>query len=214
MNRTLACALLLLCSAALFFGCVQLAPDDDYRPLAAAVLAVQEASNPTALILPSPTPTPAHPLLCSNCNGTGRLGDGRVMVPCPICEGRGTVGAAQRPKTSLPIAEVNTVDTISRPPRVQCLVFLCDACPPCHALWDEIEQKLPAAGWKVGESADCVIRAVRQESDPDDLTGRYRVRTFPTLVLLVDGCEVRRIVGRISAVELSHRLAVLQKSGR
>lgn len=26
---------------------------------------------------------------CSNCDGTGRLGDGRIVTVCPVCKGTG-----------------------------------------------------------------------------------------------------------------------------
>lgn len=37
---------------------------------------------------PTPAPTPA-PGICTNCNGKGRLGDGTISVPCPVCGGDG-----------------------------------------------------------------------------------------------------------------------------
>jgi hypothetical protein len=43
---------------------------------------------------PSPTPTPAPSDVCENCNGTGKLGDGTVFVPCPICGGDGRLNNA------------------------------------------------------------------------------------------------------------------------
>lgn len=39
---------------------------------------------------PAPLPTPPGPAdKCSNCNGTGRVGDGTVSVTCPVCDGTG-----------------------------------------------------------------------------------------------------------------------------
>jgi DnaJ-class molecular chaperone len=26
---------------------------------------------------------------CSNCNGTGKIGDGRIVLQCPVCKGTG-----------------------------------------------------------------------------------------------------------------------------
>jgi hypothetical protein len=37
---------------------------------------------------PQPTPTPIGDK-CENCNGTGKVGDGKVFVPCPECDGTG-----------------------------------------------------------------------------------------------------------------------------
>ena len=36
----------------------------------------------------APTPPP-RPEVCENCNGTGKVGDGRVSVTCPVCKGTG-----------------------------------------------------------------------------------------------------------------------------
>ena len=34
---------------------------------------------------------PAKPVsdACDNCNGTGKVGDGRIVMTCPICKGTG-----------------------------------------------------------------------------------------------------------------------------
>jgi DnaJ-class molecular chaperone len=34
---------------------------------------------------------PAKPVTdaCDNCNGTGKVGDGRIVMTCPICKGTG-----------------------------------------------------------------------------------------------------------------------------
>jgi DnaJ-class molecular chaperone len=33
-------------------------------------------------------PTPASDK-CDNCDGTGKIGDGRIVLPCPVCKGTG-----------------------------------------------------------------------------------------------------------------------------
>jgi hypothetical protein len=40
---------------------------------------------------------PAKPVsdACDNCNGTGKVGDGRIVMTCPICKGTG-----KKPKTA------------------------------------------------------------------------------------------------------------------
>ena len=43
------------------------------------------ATNKAAPTPPAPSPTGE----CDNCNGTGKLGDGTVFVPCPVCGGDG-----------------------------------------------------------------------------------------------------------------------------
>lgn len=58
-------------------GCLSVAgPVGDLRPFVATAGAYSVAS-PAA-----PKPKPA---VCATCGGTGRLGDGRVFVPCPDC---------------------------------------------------------------------------------------------------------------------------------
>src|SRR5690606_15395980 len=56
-----------------------------FAPLAAAALTEVSLGGGSA---PAPAPTPA-PGICTNCNGKGRLGDGTVSVPCPVCGGDG-----------------------------------------------------------------------------------------------------------------------------
>lgn len=34
---------------------------------------------------------------CENCNGTGKTGDGRIVMTCPVCNGTG-----KKPKTAHP----------------------------------------------------------------------------------------------------------------
>lgn len=54
---------------------------------------IKEAAAATAPS-PSPTPTPTPSGVCENCNGTGKLGDGTVSVPCPVCGGDGRLDSS------------------------------------------------------------------------------------------------------------------------
>ncbi len=36
----------------------------------------------------APTPPPASDK-CDNCDGTGKIGDGRIVMTCPVCKGTG-----------------------------------------------------------------------------------------------------------------------------
>lgn len=49
-------------------------------------LGVIEATAGAVVLRPAPAPVGDT---CSNCDGTGRLGDGTVSVECPVCEGTG-----------------------------------------------------------------------------------------------------------------------------
>lgn len=45
------------------------------------------------------SPDDSRPGQCENCSGTGKVGDGRVMVDCPVCGGDGTIEADEVPVT-------------------------------------------------------------------------------------------------------------------
>jgi hypothetical protein len=46
---------------------------------------------PPAPTPPEPEPLPPVPGMCANCNGTGTLGDGRIKIPCRVCNGTGRI---------------------------------------------------------------------------------------------------------------------------
>jgi hypothetical protein len=71
--------------SALFVGCVT-ASNEDFRPLGSAAIAVHSQSS-----LPPTPPKPAPGGKCDACKGTGRVGDGRVSVPCQKCGGDGVL---------------------------------------------------------------------------------------------------------------------------
>jgi hypothetical protein len=66
-------------------GCVASLPDD---PSISADLAVETARMVIASPVAPPAPTPDAGE-CSNCNGTGKIGDGRIVMTCPECNGTG-----------------------------------------------------------------------------------------------------------------------------
>ncbi len=70
--------------ALVFGGCVASVPAD---PGMDADFAAEGAR---ILIQLRQTPAPApQGDKCDNCNGLGKVGDGRVFVPCPACDGTG-----------------------------------------------------------------------------------------------------------------------------
>lgn len=83
------CLWLLFCSPVIYAGCngprLDVPAPGTYSPLVAVSLGVAASETNPA---PSPTPNPT-PGKCENCNGTGKLGDGTVSVPCPVCGGDG-----------------------------------------------------------------------------------------------------------------------------
>lgn len=68
-------------------GCVLTLPADD-RTITADI--ANEAAYATVKarqeMHPSPTPDSDD---CENCNGTGKVGDGRIMNTCQVCGGTG-----------------------------------------------------------------------------------------------------------------------------
>lgn len=54
------------------------------------ISAAAAATASPAPLPPAPAPAPSGE--CDNCNGTGKLGDGTVFVPCPVCGGDGVKG--------------------------------------------------------------------------------------------------------------------------
>lgn len=97
----------------LFAGCgsPDVPPPGTYAPLVSASLGVAATSD-----APAPSPTPAPAGKCENCNGTGRLGDGTVSVPCPVCGGDGRTDNEPAPVKSQPT------------PACQCADCTCDPC--------------------------------------------------------------------------------------
>ena len=53
---------------------------------------------------------------CENCSGTGKVGDGRVMVDCPVCGGDGVIDPGEEPVEHDPM-EVSLDDLSSPPPK-------------------------------------------------------------------------------------------------
>jgi DnaJ-class molecular chaperone len=74
----------LLAFAVVLVGCVATLPGDNG---VTADLACETARMVVQLrheIAPSPASDK-----CENCDGTGKIGDGRIVMPCPICKGTG-----------------------------------------------------------------------------------------------------------------------------
>lgn len=74
----------LICLIVVTFGCVATIPSD---PTLSADIACETARMVTQL-RQEIAPTPASDV-CENCDGKGTLGDGRIAVKCPACDGTG-----------------------------------------------------------------------------------------------------------------------------
>lgn len=89
--------------AVMIAGCVATMPDDDAMTADLACETARQAVQLRHIIKPTPKPESDA---CDNCGGTGKLGDGRITVKCPACNGTG-----KRPKSmpAKPAACVNGV---------------------------------------------------------------------------------------------------------
>lgn len=74
----------LVCMLVAIGGCVASLPADD--SLTADIAC--EAARMVVQLRNEPAPAPASGE-CANCGGTGKLGDGRIEVKCPACDGTG-----------------------------------------------------------------------------------------------------------------------------
>lgn len=68
----------------LLSGCVATLPDD---PTLTADLAC-ETARMVVQVRQEVSPSPASDK-CDNCDGTGKIGDGRIVLTCPVCKGTG-----------------------------------------------------------------------------------------------------------------------------
>lgn len=76
----------LVCMVVVCIGCVATLPND---PTVSADIAAETARMVVQMrqeIRPSPAPASDD---CENCNGTGKIGDGRIMHTCQTCGGTG-----------------------------------------------------------------------------------------------------------------------------
>lgn len=178
--------ILILLILAVFFGCTpQPSVPITAGPLMSGYAAVTLAHSVVMRDSPSPTPAPAPSGQCDNCKGTGRVGDGRVFVDCPVCGGDGRLDAM--PVTSKPpgvsILEEGPKSTITMRKRVGCL--------PC-AKWVAAEKaKLEDAGW-----------VVIVETETDDAA------TVPNFDVLVGGNVIGRHTGYLTMDQLRKILEV------
>lgn len=74
-------ASLMFASLVMPVGCVAF-PQRDLRPFVSA------AGRYSLMQSGSSSPAPDKKV-CENCRGTGKVGDGRVSVVCPVCKGTG-----------------------------------------------------------------------------------------------------------------------------
>ena len=97
----------LIVFAIVSIGCVASLPTDSGI---SADLAVETARMVIASRAAPPAPTPDAGK-CENCNGTGKIGDGRIVLPCGECGGDGVKGNEKtvvHPSAFVPCKECNS----------------------------------------------------------------------------------------------------------
>jgi thiol-disulfide isomerase/thioredoxin len=79
--------------------------------------------------------------------------------------------------------------------RVQWLLFTAQSrCAPCVTLDNALTTRLVPKGWEYSASGDPHFRKIDADTN-SALVRQWRVTQVPTLILLVDGAEVDRMVG-------------------
>lgn len=93
---------------------------------------------------PSPSPTPNPGGKCDNCNGTGKVGDGRVSTICRDCNGTGVINATPTPEPAPPpAAKRGTILIFCRPGCVYCDKWVAQVKPQLVETWTIDEKKDP-----------------------------------------------------------------------
>jgi hypothetical protein len=90
----------LVCFAVTFFGCFGTLPRGDTSITADLACETSRCIVQARQGLP---PTPAPTNVCDNCDGTGKIGDGRIVMECPACKGTG-----KKTKTTPPVCTTGT----------------------------------------------------------------------------------------------------------
>ena len=97
--------------------------------------------------------------------------------------------------------EAPTRAEIDAMPGLTLLEFGTDWCDHCRAAQPALAEVLPTAGW----------RHLKVEDGPGRALGRsFRVKLWPTLILLRDGQEVARLVRPTQAPEIRQALQAAQ----
>lgn len=134
-------------------------------------------------------------------------------IGCWMVAALGLTGriAAEEPVTAPVVAKTlaaKAADRVEQPREKRILLFTASWCGPCQAIKGDLKNpertpdaacaKLRQTGWKVGPEATNHIQVI-DVGESSDLSERFKVQSLPTLVLIENGREVRRIEGATDA---------------
>lgn len=116
-----------------------LARADRYLPAIAVAIAVTKGRVEPK---PNPQPNPQPSSKCTNCNGTGKLGDGRVEFDCPECvdgvvtddQSENMAPVPDDPQQALNQINWVTIEEARASGKPIWLHVYGDYCPPCREL--------------------------------------------------------------------------------
>lgn len=199
-----------LAFASILSGCNILqppVPDGNYVPLIASSVGVATSGKQVTI---GPV-TPDKPsALCKNCKGRGKIGDGRTMVTCPICNGTGKgsgelppeekhegepaqvepakVEANFKPDESAKASPENPVVAVIYTPSE----FFC---PGCEVMKGEVAKLYKDHGWN--------DKQIRFEAIPDATAVEIGISAYPTLEVRNGSKILLRRTEVLSASELT-----------
>lgn len=135
---------------------------------------------------------------CAHCGQVNRLPAGRLHDD-PTC---GRCKRAIFPHQPLDVSAATWPAQVERSPLPVLVDFWAPWCGPCRAVAPSLEE--------VARRRASQLKVVKVNVDDNqELAGRYRVQSIPTMVVLRGGREVDRIVGALPPAEIERRLARL-----
>lgn len=116
--------------------------------------------------------------------------------------------AAEEPVSAPASVRACTSKQAEQPREKRVLLFSASWCGPCQALKGDLKNPdrtpnapcalLRQTGWKVGPEASNHIQVIDADESPE-LMEKFNVQSLPTLVLIEDGRELRRVEGSTDA---------------
>jgi hypothetical protein len=161
---------------------------------------------------------------CADCYGTGKRGDGRIIIKCPTCNGTGKVqsgDAAPIVGDAFPVEDVPDAEFVEQIGVVKLLVVVGKPreCIPCEN-WKRNEMPiLRKSGWKEGKDSSDHFEVLTYQ----ELFERHGITdlSIPSFIVTIDGKvqEDSVITGYTAADKLanhvnSYRVGSRQKTGK